>query len=127
MAKTIFVMDDDLALQMVLEIALREAGYEVVLASNGTDGLAALETLQPALIISDIMMPNMDGVETFGRLRERLQDEGIPILILTALNRKPWFSDLEEEGAVIMQKPFEIDKLVNLINTMLDNDPEPLR
>jgi DNA-binding response OmpR family regulator len=125
MAKTIFVMDDDLALQMVLEIALRESGYDVVLANNGADGLTMLETIKPDLIISDIMMPQMDGVETFGRLRERIQDEGIPILILTALNRKPWFSELEDEGAVIMQKPFEVDELIGLIRTILDDDDLP--
>ncbi len=45
MAKTIFIMDDDLALQMVMEIALREVGYEVVLANNGVEGIAQLETL----------------------------------------------------------------------------------
>jgi DNA-binding response OmpR family regulator len=125
MAKTIFVMDDDLALQMVLEIALRESGYDVVLANNGADGLTMLETIKPDLIISDIMMPQMDGVETFGRLRERIQDEGIPILILTALNRKPWFSELEDEGAVIMQKPFEVDELIGLIRTIMDDDDLP--
>jgi len=125
MAKTIFVMDDDLALQMVLEIALRDSGYDVVLANNGADGLTMLETIKPDLIISDIMMPQMDGVETFGRLRERIQDEGIPILILTALNRKPWFSELEDEGAVIMQKPFEVDELIGLIRTILDDDDLP--
>lgn len=124
MAKTIFVMDDDLALQMVLEIALRESGYDVVLANNGVDGLQMLQTITPDLIISDIMMPQMDGVETFNRLRERLQDEGIPILILTALNRKPWFSELEDEGAVIMQKPFDIDHLISLIRTILDDKPD---
>lgn len=124
MAKTIFVMDDDLALQMVLEIALRASGYDVVLANNGVDGLQMLQTVTPDLIISDIMMPQMDGVETFNRLRERLQDEGIPILILTALNRKPWFSELEDEGAVIMQKPFDIDHLISLIRTILDDKPE---
>lgn len=123
MAKTIFVMDDDLALQMVLEIALRESGYDVVLANNGVDGLQMLQTITPDLIISDIMMPQMDGVETFNRLRERLQNEGIPILILTALNRKPWFSELEDEGAVIMQKPFDIDHLMSLIRTILDDKP----
>lgn len=124
MAKTIFVMDDDLALQMVLEIALRKSGYDVVLANNGVDGLQMLQTITPDLIISDIMMPQMDGVETFNRLRERLQDEGIPILILTALNRKPWFSELEDEGAVIMQKPFDIDHLMSLIRTILDDKPD---
>ena len=125
MAKTIFVMDDDLALQMVLEIALREAGYNVVLASNGADGIEMLQTLNPDLIISDLMMPNMDGVETFEHLRERIQDEGIPLLIITALNRKPWFNELEEEGAVIMQKPFEVDKLISLIGAILDDEHTP--
>jgi CheY-like chemotaxis protein len=116
---TILIMDDDLALQTVLEYALRNAGYEVVLAPDGQEGLRQLETLAPSLVISDIMMPNMDGVEVFQVLKERLQDHGIPIIIMTALNRKPWFADLEAEGAVIMQKPFEVDRLIDMINLTL--------
>ena len=117
--KTILVMDDDLALQTVLEIALREAGYEVVLANDGQEGIEKLTTLNPDLVISDIMMPQMDGVETFQRIKEQLQDNGIPIFIMTALTRKPWFADLEAEGAVIIQKPFEIDQLLGLVHDML--------
>ncbi|WP_129629307.1 response regulator [Candidatus Oscillochloris fontis] len=116
---TIFIMDDDMALQTVLEYALRNAGYDVLVARDGQEGLKRLETLAPHLVISDIMMPNMDGVETFQHLKQRLQDDGIPIIIMTALNRKPWFADLEAEGAVIIQKPFEVDRLIGLINTML--------
>ncbi len=116
---TIFVMDDDLALQSILEIALRNAGYDVVLANDGESGLARLEHLQPDLVISDIMMPNMDGVEAFQRLKGRLQDDGIPVIIMTALNRKPWFADLEAEGAVIIHKPFEVDHLLELVNVTL--------
>lgn len=116
---TIFIMDDDLALQTVLEYALRNAGYEVILARDGQEGLHMLEKLMPSLVISDIMMPNMDGVETFNQLKERLQDDGIPIIIMTALNRKPWFADLEAEGAVILQKPFEVDRLIDMINVTL--------
>jgi len=116
---TIFIMDDDLALQTVLEYALRGAGYDVVLAPDGQEGMRLLENLVPSLVISDIMMPNMDGVEVFQKLKERLQDNGIPIIIMTALNRKPWFADLEAEGAVILQKPFEIDKLIDMINVTL--------
>lgn len=116
---TIFIMDDDLALQTVLEYALRNAGYDVVLAPDGQEGLRMLETLAPNLVISDIMMPNMDGVETFSHLKERLQDDGIPIIIMTALNRKPWFADLEAEGAVILQKPFEVEALIDIINITL--------
>jgi CheY-like chemotaxis protein len=117
--KTILIMDDDLALQTVLEIALREAGYEVVLANDGQEGIEKLKTLSPDLVISDIMMPQMDGVETFQHIKEQLQDNGIPIFIMTALNRKPWFADLEAEGAVIIQKPFEIEQLLRLVYDML--------
>lgn len=116
---TILVIDDDLALQTVLEYALRSAGYKVILAPDGQEGLRLLETVTPDLVLSDIMMPNMDGVEVFQHLKERLQDHGIPIIIMTALNRKPWFADLEAEGAVIMQKPFEVDRLIDMINISL--------
>jgi CheY-like chemotaxis protein len=116
---TILIIDDDLALQTVLEYALRNADYEVVLAPDGQEGLRMLESLAPSLVISDIMMPNMDGVEVFQHLKERLQDDGIPIFFMTALNRKPWFADLEAEGAVILQKPFEVERLVDMINIAL--------
>ncbi|NCC34198.1 MAG: response regulator [Chloroflexia bacterium] len=116
----IFIIDDDLTLQTILEYALRNAGYEVILAPDGQEGLRMLEHLTPSLVISDIMMPNMDGVEVFYHLKERLQDQGIPIMIMTALNRKPWFAALEAEGAVIMQKPFEVDRFVDMINVTLD-------
>ncbi len=80
------------------------SGYEVILANDGQEGIEKLTTLNPNLVISDIMMPQMDGVETFQRIKEQLQDNGIPIFIMTALSRKPWFADLEAEGAVIIQK-----------------------
>lgn len=115
----VLVIDDDLALQTVLEIAFREAGYRVVLANDGEEGLHKLHTERPNLVISDIMMPHLDGVETFQRMKEQLQDEGIPIFIMTALNRKPWFADLEAEGAVIIQKPFELDQLLSLVRDLL--------
>jgi CheY-like chemotaxis protein len=116
---TIFIMDDDLALQTVLEYALRNAGYDVILARDGQEGIKMLENLSPSLVLSDIMMPNMDGVEVFTHIKERLQNDGIPVIIMTALNRKPWFADLEAEGAVILQKPFEVDRLVDMINVTL--------
>jgi two-component system, OmpR family, response regulator len=116
---TILVIDDDLAMQTVLEIAFREAGYRVILANDGEEGVQKLMTLKPSLVISDIMMPQMDGVEAFQRIKDQLQEDGIPIFIMTALNRKPWFADLEAEGAVIIQKPFDIDQLIQLVNDML--------
>mgnify|MGYP005845481385 CR=1 FL=1 len=116
----ILVIDDDPAMQTVLEIALREAGYRVEVASDGQEGIAKLVSLRPNLVICDIMMPQMDGVEAFQHMKDQLQEDGIPIFIITALNRKPWFADLEAEGAVIIQKPFDIEQVLSLIQTMLN-------
>ncbi len=119
MRGTIVVIDDDPALLAMMTLALQAAGYTVCTASDGEQGLQLLSTVQPRLVISDIMMPMMDGVEMFQRIKEQLQDDGIPIIIITALNRKPWFATLEAEGAAIMQKPFEIDALLQLIEITL--------
>jgi CheY-like chemotaxis protein len=118
---TILIIDDDLALQEVLDIALSNEGYRVFAATDGEQGLNLIEAIQPnpVLVISDIMMPNMDGVELFNAIKERLQDDGIPIILMTALTRKPWFADLERDGAAFLPKPFEVEKLIDLINVSL--------
>ncbi|GAC1356093.1 MAG: response regulator [Herpetosiphon sp.] len=122
MTKTIVVIDDDLHLQMVLEIAFRDAGYSVVSAMNGQEGLDRLETLVPDLVISDVMMPQVDGVQFFNAIKERLQGQGVPMIFMTALARKPWFGELESEGAVFLQKPFNMDELLDLIRLLLDDE-----
>lgn len=116
---TIVIIDDDIPLQSMLQITLSKAGYTVATASNGEEGLELLRHVQPTMVISDIMMPTMDGVEMFQRIKERLQDNNIPIIIITALNRKPWFADLEAEGAAILQKPFQLDDLLRLVDVTL--------
>lgn len=117
--KTILIIDDDLNLQAMLNLTLRDAGYNVVMAEDGQEGLNKLVSARPDLVLSDIMMPNMDGVEMFRQIKDRLQDSGTPIFIMTALNRKPWFNDLEAEGAVIIQKPFKVDLLLKLLEMNL--------
>ncbi len=116
---TILVIDDDLQLQTMLNLVLSNAGYQVVQAFDGQEGLKILVNAQPSMVITDIMMPNMDGVEMFRQIQERLQDSGVPVVIMTALNRKPWFDDLEMEGAVILQKPFKIDLLMDIVQMNL--------
>ncbi len=120
MTKTIFIIDDDLGLQTVLSIALKDAGFQVQFASDGEEGIEQLQTMRPDLVISDVMMPHVDGVQVFQSIKEYLRDEGIPIIVITALNRKPWFADLEAEGAVILQKPFDVDYLLAIVHMLLD-------
>ncbi len=121
MAKTVFIIDDDLGLQTVLTLALKDAGYNVVSAPDGLEGLERMPDVKPDLILSDVMMPHVDGVQVFEALKERLRGDNIPIVMMTALNRKPWFADLEAEGAVILQKPFDVDHLLAVVAMLLDD------
>ncbi len=120
MPKRIFIIDDDLGLQTVLGIALKDAGYDVTSASDGLQGLDQLADAHPDIVISDVMMPHLDGVQVFEAIKERLRSEGVPIILMTALARKPWFADLEAEGAVILNKPFEVDYLIEVIRMLTE-------
>ncbi|HEY6041166.1 MAG TPA: response regulator transcription factor [Anaerolineae bacterium] len=78
---TILVIDDDKALLRLVQEALTKAGFHIVTASNGIDGLQEVYAHQPDLIILDVMMPRMDGWETVTRLR---QISRVPVIMLTA-------------------------------------------
>ncbi len=123
MPKKIFIIDDDLGLQTVLGLTLKDAGYEVASAADGQEGIEQLSEVRPDLVLSDVMMPYVDGVQFWAAVHKRLQYEGIPIILITALNRKEWFAELEAEGAVIVQKPFRVEHLVSLVESLLADDP----
>ncbi len=78
---TILVIDDDKTLLRLLQEALSKAGFQILLSSNGVDGLQEVYTRQPDLVILDVMMPRMDGWETLTRIR---QISRVPVIMLTA-------------------------------------------
>jgi len=78
---TVLVIDDDKTLLRLLQEALTKAGYQVILTSNGIDGLQELYARQPDLVLLDVMMPRMDGWETLSRIR---QISRVPVIMLTA-------------------------------------------
>lgn len=120
MPKTVYIIDDDHNLQTVLDIALTDAGYDVELAPNGEEALARLNAVAPDLVLCDVMMPFLDGARVWEVLREQMQYTGVPFILMTALDRKSWFAELEAEGVVIMHKPFSIDQLTSLVGSYLD-------
>jgi DNA-binding response OmpR family regulator len=78
----ILLVDDDEALLAVLQLAFGEAGHEVIVARDGRVGLALAERESPALLVTDVNMPKLDGFALVRTLRER--GHGLPILVLTA-------------------------------------------
>ncbi|MDM8566542.1 response regulator [Candidatus Halobeggiatoa sp. HSG11] len=113
----ILMIDDDDELRILVGIHIRSAGYEMFQAVNGEDGKEKLKTLQPDLIILDMMMPVLDGI---GFLRWLRQDAklDIPVLAFTSMNKSE--TNIEIKGATgIVFKPVELDELVGEIRKIL--------
>jgi two-component system chemotaxis response regulator CheY len=119
MAKTIMVVDDSISIRQVVGIALKQAGYEVVEACDGRDALAKLTGQKVSLIISDVNMPNMDGISFVRELKTRPAYKFTPVLMLTTESQE----DKKEQGKAAgarawMVKPFKPEGLLAAVQKL---------
>jgi two-component system, sensor histidine kinase and response regulator len=122
---TILVVEDDLylldGLRELLEVDTSPYVFKVITATNGFDGLRLLEEYQPDLIISDIMMPKMDGYQFLERVRQNPTWLQIPFIFLTAKGERQDIHRGRRSGAEqYITKPYDSDKLLELIVTQLN-------
>ncbi len=82
--KRILVIDDDRNLRKIIQTNLELAGYDVTTASNGEDAMRVLDSMQPDLVVLDVMMPMIDGYEVARRIRRHPSNTHVPIIMLTA-------------------------------------------
>lgn len=116
--KLILLIDDDIDLQQLVKITLKSKGYQVETANNGLEGLEKLKTLAPHLIILDMNMPKMGGLEFYKSICDGGNHPRYPILVLTArANMEQLFRELNIDG--FMAKPFEISALLEEVDTIL--------
>lgn len=116
--KTILVVDDDVNVVTLFQRRLETAGYEVISANNGIDGLKKIRECKPDLLLLDVMMPGLDG---FSVVREMRSDEAlkdIPVVIVTA---KGELSDLFRfEGvAAVFEKPFKGEEVLTKVRQLI--------
>ena len=118
--KTIMVVDDNPDIITIVKTILEGKGYSVLSASSGPELLTLLKSQKPDLIILDIMMPEMDGLEVLTRLKGMADTTSIPIILLTA---KVQYEDVlggYKLGAdYYITKPFTSTQLINGINLLL--------
>ena len=119
---SVLVVDDDPDKRMLLTVALQMAGYEVRTANDGEEGLAAIISYQPDLIITDVMMPRMDGYELARRIRANPQTRFIPIIIQTAARNDAHDARRGAEVGALgyITDPTDIDLLLARARTLLD-------
>ena len=118
MGHRVLVVDDDPTVSDVVRRYLEQAGCEVRLAADGADGLAAVASQRPDLVVLDLMMPGIDGLEVCRRLRRQLPD--LPIVMLTALGEEAdRVLGLEVGADDYVTKPFSPRELVLRIRSVL--------
>lgn len=119
-APTVLVVEDDPVILRLLEVNFDLEGFTVLQAQDGAEGLEAARLHRPDVIVTDIMMPKMTGIELVAALREDDDTAGIPILLLSA---KAQTSDLKagmDAGADdYVTKPFEPLDLIERVNALL--------
>lgn len=118
----ILVIDDDEAMRDLMSRALRMKGYDVVAARDGHEGLAEFERGGPHLVVTDLYMPNVDGIETIMALRA--QQPGLPIVATSGGDSRSSFIALDSAGdlgaTVVLPKPFSPDELWDAVATALN-------
>ncbi len=113
----ILVIDDEADLRENLKYVFQMKGYEVELAEDGVQGLKKLETYTPDLIVLDLNMPNMGGIEFYQKICEG-EVSKYPVFVLTArANMESFFRDFNVDG--FMAKPFDIAELTNEVGAVL--------
>lgn len=120
MTASILTVDDSASLRMALRIALTGAGYTVTEASDGADGLAKATATRFDLIVTDLNMPNMDGLAMIRALREQPAQAGVPIIFLSTESDGEVKAEAKAAGATgWLVKPFEPEQLLRVVQKVL--------
>lgn len=120
--KCILVIDDDAMNREVMEAFLSSENYDVLLASNGEDGLASANQNLPDAIVLDIRMPDMSGFDVCQQLKNETSTGSIPIMIVSGFDDKKDIERGKEVGADdFLTRPFDGDDLLARVRRMVSN------
>lgn len=120
MARKILIVDDSESVRMIARIALREQGYDVVEANNGVEALKQLDAERVNLVISDVNMPEMDGITLLKQIKASARHKFMPIIMLTTEAGQ----DKKDEGRAAgakawITKPFQPDVLIAAVSKLM--------
>ncbi|MFC7534203.1 response regulator [Actinoplanes sp. GCM10030250] len=116
MAKTILIVDDSASVRQVVSIALKGAGYEVITGNDGKDALTKLNGQRIHLIISDVNMPNMDGITFVAEAKKLPAYKFTPIIMLTTESQEDKKRQAQAAGAKAwVTKPFQPEQMLSAV------------
>lgn len=119
MAKILVIEDDPYILKLISQ-TLQKAGYEVVTATDGSDGLRKVKETAPQLVVLDVSLPGLDGYQVCHYLRSEPATVSLPIIMVTAMSRPSDQRRGFENGADdYLPKPFSLAELVTRVQSLL--------
>lgn len=120
MPPKILVVDDNPEMRELVHMYLTEAGFTVLTACDGGDGLYLAKAEQPDLIITDVTMPNLDGIELTRQLRSREETWNIPVIVWTSLGDATPLEEAIQAGANrALHKPTHFESLIDDVNEVM--------
>jgi two-component system, chemotaxis family, chemotaxis protein CheY len=120
MEKTILAVDDSASVRQMVSFTLKEAGYDVVEATDGFDALGKLNGKQVSMILTDLNMPKMDGIEMIRQVRTSAAHKFIPIVLLTTESQENKKREGKMAGATgWIVKPFKPQQLLAVVRKLL--------
>ncbi len=118
---TILVVDDDLGTRLSISDYLELSGYSVITADDGQNGLKMAEEYHPDLIVTDIVMPRMNGYQLVRRVRQKTEFRLLPVILLTARTKTQERILGYQSGCdLYLPKPFELEELAAAIQNLLE-------
>jgi CheY-like chemotaxis protein len=116
----ILVVDDDVSTRTLLELILSSGGHEVTLLNDGREALAYLKTNTPELIVIDVNMPVLDGIEVCSRIKKLPRFKSVPVIVLTSMNDAATRTRAVNAGASeIVYKPLTGKNFLQTIQSLL--------
>lgn len=119
--KNILVVDDEEAICRALQLFLQQKGFIVTTVHTGMAALSHVATTLPDLIMLDVMMPGMDGLQVLRKLKEDDRTKSIPVVILSAAAELQDLQKGWDQGTdVYLTKPIQLDQLADMVESILD-------
>ena len=116
--RRVLLVEDDRSLRRYLEVVLRREGYDVIVATDGLEAMRAALTLPLDIVVTDAIMPNLNGYELVRFLRNTPQLSHLPIVLLSALEIKESESE-DQKADVYLSKPVSPETLIDCIEKLM--------
>ena len=118
--KTVLVVDDEAHIRRLIEFTLKKGKFNVLAAVNGREAIEMATEHLPDIIIMDVVMPEVDGVEALEKLKRDERTASIPVILLTGIGQSTKPKEVEKQGtATYLAKPFSPNRLLREVDSLL--------